>query len=254
MQTTPDEGLNWFQEWFNSPYYHVLYRHRDRDEAKGFIQMLMSTLDVPKGGRVLDLACGAGRHSVELHGLGYEVIGIDLADESIEEARSLEREGLEFFVHDMRALYWDSYFDAVLNLFTSFGYFHSAEDDQRTINSVRDALRPGGFFVLDFLNVRKAVATMVHEEELQREGLHFHISRALRGSVIEKRIRVVDGDMEHEFVEEVDALTLEQFSAYFERAGLDLLEVFGSYGMEPFDEQTSDRLIMVTRKSSPWEI
>ncbi|MCF8258953.1 MAG: methyltransferase domain-containing protein [Flavobacteriales bacterium] len=254
MPTADTESGNWFREWFNSPYYHVLYRHRDQDEARGFVQRIMAHLDVPAGGRVLDLACGAGRHSVELHRLGYEVVGLDLSEESIEEARRSETEGLEFFVHDMRSLYWADHFDAVLNLFTSFGYFHSREDDQRTISSVRDALRPGGVFVLDFLNVRKVVSQMVGDEELEREGLRFVISRRLRGSVIEKDIRVVDGETELDFKEEVDALTLADFESYYEEAGMEIIGLFGSYDLAPYDEADSDRLIMVAQKTKGWEI
>lgn len=254
MPTPDTDGGNWFREWFNSPYYHVLYRHRDRDEARGFVQRLMQHLDVPQGGRVLDLACGAGRHSVELHRMGYEVIGIDLAEDSIEGARRNEAEGLEFFVHDMRHLYWDSHFDAVLNLFTSFGYFHSREDDQQTIDSVRDALRPGGVFVLDFLNVQKAVAQMVGNEEIERDGLRFIINRTVRDRVIVKDIRVHDGESELFFKEEVDALTLDDFESYFAQAGIELVSVLGNYELSPFDPETSDRLIMVAQKNNGWEI
>jgi len=254
MPTSRNESGNWFREWFNSPYYHVLYRHRDREEARGFVQRLMEHLDVPVGGKVLDLACGQGRHSVELHRLGYQVVGIDLAEESIEEARAHETEGLEFFVHDMRELYWSDHFDAVLNLFTSFGYFHNSEDDQRTIYSVRDALMPGGVFVLDFLNVNKVISHMVHEEVIEREGLRFTISRRLNGKVIEKDIRVMDGETELLFKEEVDALTLADFESYFAIAGLELSIVFGSYDLATFDATQSDRLIMVAKKTNGWEI
>lgn len=249
-----NESGNWFREWFNSPYYQVLYRHRDKDEARGFIQRLMEYLDVPAGGRVLDLACGQGRHSVELHRLGYQVVGIDLAEESIAEAQVNEADGLEFFVHDMRSLYWSDHFDAVLNLFTSFGYFHSSEDDQLTIDSVRDALRPGGVFVLDFLNVNKVVSQMVREEEFEREGLRFAITRRLTGKVIEKDIRVMDGETELFFKEEVDALSLEDFESYFAVAGLELSMVLGSYDLAPFNAEHSDRLIMVAQKTNGWEI
>lgn len=254
MDTAPDESENWFRDWFSSPYYQILYRHRDRDEARGFIHRLMECTDIPKGGLVLDLACGAGRHSVELHGLGYRVVGIDLSEESIEEARQYETDGLEFFVHDMRSLYWVDHFDAVLNLFTSFGYFHSPEQDQRTISGVSHALRPGGVFVLDFLNVQRALACMVGEERLSREGLEFIIQRSRQGNVIEKRITVLDGDAEMVFKEEVDILTLQDFERYFEIAGLELIALYGSYDLDPFDEAVSDRLIMVTRKNAPWEI
>lgn len=218
------------------------------------MQRLMEYLGVPSNGRVLDLACGKGRHSVELNRLGYQVVGIDLAEESIEEARKYETEELEFFVHDMRDLYWCDHFDAVVNLFTSFGYFHNSDDDQRTINSVRDALRPEGFFVLDFLNVQKVVSHLVAEEIVNRDGLRFHINRKLSGKVIIKDIRVVGDEIELNFKEEVDALTLEDFEKYFDIAGLEMRAVFGSYDLGPFDAKHSDRLILVAQKTNRWEI
>lgn len=245
---------NWFTEWFNSPYYHILYSHRDQVEAREFICRIAQHIHIPEGGRVLDLACGRGRHSIELHRLGYEVVGIDLAEESIEEARKSETEGLEFFVHDMRKLYWANHFDAVFNLFTSFGYFHDPADDQQTINSVHDALRPGGHFVLDFLNVNKAIRNMIGTEVIERDGLHFTVNRRLNGPIIEKSILVNDGQTEVLFKEEVDALTLTDFQGYFAQAGLELTAVFGSYMLESFDPETSDRLIMVAKKTNGWEI
>lgn len=245
---------NWFQSWFDSPYYHLLYRHRDGNEAREFIVRLSDAIGVPRAGTVLDLACGKGRHSLELHRLGFDVVGIDLSTTSIEEARRFECEGLEFFLHDMRNLFWKEHFDAVFNLFTSFGYFHSVQDDQRTINGVADALRPKGLFVLDFLNVEKVIGNLVSEELQVIDGVSFHVTRGLVSDMIEKRITVVDGDIELLFTEQVDTLTLNSFTTYFENAGLELTDVFGSYALEPFDVTTSDRLIMVARKNGQWSI
>jgi len=245
---------HWFLDWFNSPYYPILYKNRDREEARAFIARIMGHLALKKGSRVLDLACGRGRHAVELHGLGYEVVGIDISEDSIEDARKLETDGLEFYVHDMRNLYWSEHFDAVVNLFTSFGYFHSKEDDQRTMNAVADVLKPGGYFVLDFFNVNKVMAEMVNAEEKSIDGVRFIIDRQLRGTVIEKSIQVIDGETGLLFKEEVDALTLTNFQGYLEQAGLQLEAVFGDYVLGPFDEQNSDRLILVARKTDTWSI
>jgi SAM-dependent methyltransferase len=254
LQITVPVLENWFQNWFDTPYYHLLYRHRDGNEARDFLARLIDFIGIPQTARVLDLACGKGRHSMELHRLGYEVVGLDLSASSIDEARKFETIGLEFYVHDMRELYWTEHFDAVFNLFTSFGYFHSAEDDQHTINGVADALRPKGIFVLDFLNVNKVVSNMVGEETQMVDGVEFHVSRSLVSGMIEKKITVVDGDNELYFTEQVDALTLNEFTKYFENAGLELEHVFGSYLLEPFNVMTSDRLIMIARKTGQWSI
>ncbi len=254
MEPTNTEANQWFLSWFNSPYYHILYKNRNQDEARDFMALLMRQLQVPKNSLVLDLACGKGRHALELHRLGYEVVGIDIAEESIAEAKKLEEPGLDFFEHDMRQLYWAEHFDAVLNLFTSFGYFHNKEDDQRTINAVRDALKPNGLFVLDFLNVTKVLELMVSAEEKVIDGVRFVITRELHSNTIQKNIRVHDGDTELLFTEEVDALVLADFEAYFEQAGMQLEATYGNYALDAFDQATSDRLIMVTRKTHQWEI
>lgn len=241
---------NWFATWFNSHYYHILYKNRDNTEAEKFVKNLIDKLDIPKGSRILDLACGKGRHSLQFQKAGYEVIGVDLAEESILEAKKLEKEGLEFYVHDMRDLYWSEHFDLVANLFTSFGYFHNAEDDQKTINSVAEALNSRGVFILDFLNAVKVKANLVGYEEKVIEEVKFEITRSVENGVIIKRIHIIDGDEEFDFEEQVDALMLDNFKQYFDKAGLELINVYGDYELNMFDEMTSDRLILVGKKRS----
>lgn len=239
---------NWFETWFNSHYYHILYQNRDQEEAARFIRNLAKYLDLPSGAKALDLACGKGRHALQLRKLGFEVVGIDLAEESINEAKLQEQDGLEFFVHDMRTLYWTDHFDVVVNLFTSFGYFHNADDDQKTISSISEALKPGGVVVIDFLNAEKVIRNLVKEETKQIDGVLFEISRSVEDEIIKKRIKVVDGQFQGEFEEQVDALGLDDFSHYMSTAGLEVKEVFGDYELHHFNAETSDRLIIVAQK------
>lgn len=243
---------DWFVSWFNTHYYHLLYSDRNYDEAEKFIARLVKYLDFPKGSRVLDLACGKGRHSLQLHKAGFKVTGIDLSEESIKEAKSFEVDGLEFFEHDMRLLYWTGHFDLVVNLFTSFGYFHNAEDDQRTISSVADSLKPNGIFVMDFLNAVKVEETLVSYEEKIVEGVKFELNRSVEDGIISKRIHIedIDQNVELDFEEQVDALVLSDFLSYFEQAGLELQSTFGNYDLAPFNPKTSDRLIMVVKKTA----
>lgn len=239
---------DWFATWFNSPYYHTLYQDRDHSEAENFVDVLVSHLQLPKGSKVLDLACGKGRHSLHLFKHGFQVIGIDLSEESIAEARLNEQEGLEFFEHDMRSLYWTDYFDLVVNLFTSFGYFHSKTDDQQTISSIADSLKPNGLFVLDFMNSVKVIGNLITYEEKTIDDIRFEITRGVEKGVIVKRIHVVDGEVELDFEEQVDALKLSDFESYFTAAGLELLSTFGDYHLNPFEPEISDRLILVAKK------
>jgi len=239
---------DWFATWFNSPYYHTLYKNRNLQEAEAFVDALVSYLNLAHGSRALDLACGKGRHSLYLRQKGFEVIGIDLSEESIAEAKLNEREGLEFFEHDMRSLYWHQYFDLVVNLFTSFGYFHNKEDDQKTISAVADSLKDGGLFVIDFMNATKVKANLVTYEEKTIDTIKFEITRVIEDGVIIKRIHLIDDELELDFEEQVDALELSDFEGYLSIAGLELVRTFGDYNLNAFDAETSDRLILVAKK------
>jgi SAM-dependent methyltransferase len=241
---------NWFVSWFNSPYYHILYKDRDVSEAEAFVDKLANHMKAPTGSRALDLACGKGRHSVRLWKHGYDVIGIDLSTDSIAEAKLNEKEGLEFFEHDMRELYWNEYFDVVVNLFTSFGYFHNREDDQKTITSVADSLKNNGLFVLDFMNAVKVIENLVDYEEKTVDGVKFEITRSVEEDVIVKSIHVIDGEVELDFEEQVDALKRVHFQDYLNQAGMTITTTFGDYQLNPFEEKTSDRLIIIAKKQS----
>src|SRR5436190_18774056 len=101
----------WFKDWFNSPYYHQLYFNRDEHEASAFINKLIDHLQPPVGSKMLDVACGKGRHSLQLATKGFDVTGIDLSEDSIREALQYESETLHFYQHDMRREFWINYFD-----------------------------------------------------------------------------------------------------------------------------------------------
>ena len=137
----------WFASWFDSPYYHKLYSNRDDGEAADFLTRLTAHLSLPKTVHILDLACGAGRHSRVLHQLGYHVTGCDLSSNSILEAQEKASDGMSFFVHDMRNPLPDTY-DVALNLFTSFGYFDHVEDNSRVLDSIYNGLSENGLLVI----------------------------------------------------------------------------------------------------------
>jgi 2-polyprenyl-3-methyl-5-hydroxy-6-metoxy-1,4-benzoquinol methylase len=143
----------WYKDWFNSPYYHLLYQHRDVDEASKFITKLIEHLQPKPNARMLDVACGKGRHSKALADMGFDVSGIDLAAESIEEAKELENEHLHFFQHDMRLPFWINYFDYAFNFFTSFGYFKTQREHDNAIRTIAQSICHNGTFVIDYLNV-----------------------------------------------------------------------------------------------------
>ncbi|MCX6296312.1 MAG: class I SAM-dependent methyltransferase [Bacteroidetes bacterium] len=242
------KDTEWFECWFDSSYYHILYKNRDFTEAELFIDNLIQLLQPAKKSRVLDLGCGKGRHSIYLNKKGFDVTGIDLSPKSIDSAKTEENETLHFYVHDMRKLFRSNYYDVVLNLFTSFGYFENQRDDNATIKAVSQALKPGGIFVLDFMNSKKIIKDLVAQENKTIEGIEFKISKKLENNFIVKQINFTDKGKDHCFQERVKALTLNDFEKYFEANNLKIVNLLGNYQLNPFDELNSDRLIIVARK------
>lgn len=239
----------WFEEWFDSTYYHTLYKYRDETEAEGFIDHLLEVLQPPVEARILDLACGKGRYSRYLAEKGFEeVVGLDLSIKSIEHARQFENDNLSFFTHDMRLPFRINYFDYIFNFFTSFGYFDSEKDDLKTLQSIAKGLKPTGTFVLDFFNSRYVTDRLTGWEEKIIDGIQFRIDKQIEKTHIIKTIEFEDEGKRYFFRERVRLFFEEDFQRLFAKAGLQIIRTFGDYQLNPFDEKESPRLILVAEK------
>jgi len=238
----------WFSTWFDSKYYHILYKNRDFKEAERFISNVTEQVKLAKSSKVLDLACGKGRHSVYLNQLGFDVVGVDLASNSIEKAKTFETQTLKFDVHDMRDPISFGTFDLIINAFTSFGYFNDPAEDIKTLTHIYHALNPDGIFVFDFLNTHQVVNNLVAEEQKEIEGVTFNITRKFENKSIYKNISFRAEGKDFHFQERVDALTLEDFQKYFDQIGFNIMDVFGDYDLNPYKPQDSKRLILVAKK------
>ena len=241
----------WYEEWFNSPFYHKLYFERDEKEADAFIQKLTNHLQLQPGSRVLDVACGKGRHSKILARLGYDVTGIDLSPESIRIAREAETDNLHFFVHDMRLPFWGNYFDYAFNFFTSFGYFRTRREHDAAIRTISRSLYPGGVLVIDYLNVHYAEDHLVPKETKQLNGTVYDIKRWQDENHFYKNIRITDDTLARpvEFTEKVAKFTLGDFTDMLSFQGMQVAEVFGDYALGAFDIKKPPRLIIVAKKA-----
>ncbi|MGN6646156.1 MAG: class I SAM-dependent methyltransferase [Cytophaga sp.] len=244
----PQLQKEWFDTWFDTPYYHILYSNRNETEAEVFLTNLMDHLKVKKGASILDLPCGKGRHTLFLAEKGYTLTGADLSGASIAMAQSHAPAGVTFLVHDLRKPAWNESFDYVLNLFTSFGYFETEAEDKAAFTTLSRALKKGGSLVIDFMNVARAVNLLKEEETKTIEGITFHLKRYVQDGYIHKEIRFEADDTPYFFTERVKALTLEDFKGFFTFAGLTLTDVFGSYQLDAYDAIESDRLIMIAKK------
>lgn len=239
----------WFQYWFNSPFYHILYSQRNDEEAEYLIDNLSAYLKPSADSKMLDIACGRGRHSIYLNKKGYDVTGIDLSEQSIRYAQQFEQKNLHFFVHDMRKLAFINYFDIALNLFTSFGYFETEKDHVNALKSFRKGLKADGTLVIDYFNTQKIVKNLTNQEIKTMEGIEFHLHKFVSDGKIIKHINFEHKGKTHAFEERVQAFTLEDFERMFEKSGLKIKETFGSYGLDAYDEIKSDRLILVCGKA-----
>ncbi len=238
----------WFQEWFETPYYDVLYEHRGSTEAKFFIENLVGALGLPPGCEVLDVACGKGRHAQVLEQMGFKVTGIDLSTTRIRQAQLFESPNLRFFQHDMRRLFCINFFDAVFSFFTSFGYFESEFDEAKAVQSLSANVKWGGLLVIDYFNPAKVVPMLPCHEVIEKFQLGFEIHRSLKGNKIIKDIVIHDAGKEYKFKEMVRAYDLDDFIAMFSKFHLKVMKVFGNYQLQPFSSASSDRMIIVFSK------
>tara|TARA_R110002050_G_scaffold110013_2_gene221913 strand:+ start:22676 stop:23437 length:762 start_codon:yes stop_codon:yes gene_type:complete len=244
----PSTKENWFQKWFNTPYYHMLYHQRDNMEAKLFITNLIQELKPKADSHFLDLACGKGRHSLFLNQQGFEVTGMDLSEESINFAQQHASDSLHFYSGDMREPYGENRFDFILNLFTSFGYFENNDDNRKVCEQIAKALKPGGKVLIDFLNVSQLERGLVPQDEFLIEDCQFAIERKIVEDKVLKTIKVKEGNKEKLFYECVQLLHEEDFKNLLHESGLHYEQSFGGYTFEPYSAQKSKRLIILASK------
>lgn len=242
------EKSEWFEEWFNTPFYHILYQNRNNEEADKFVQKITEELKIRKGSTILDLACGKGRHAISLNKLGYKVVGSDLSVNSISNAKKYENETLRFIVHDMREPIKNEEFGVIFNMFTSIGYFDETDDNVKVMSSCYEMLKKNGLLVIDFMNVLKAANELVNNEVRTIDDIQFKLTRSIENQHIVKTITFGHTGQSYTFTERVQMLTLVDFKSFFSKAKLKLEMVYGGYDLSPFDEKSSERLIMVASK------
>ena len=234
----------WFQDWFNTTYYHLLYDYRNEEEAEYFMSNLLKFLSLSANDTILDLPCGRGRHSLFLNAQGHRVVGADISENSIAHARHFENQSLRFMIHDMRDPLQER-FNAIFNLFTSFGYFENEETNERVLKNFRQGLEKNGHLVIDFFNLAKVRAELIPSQELIKQGVEYKIKKRITDQFIIKEIEVTDGGNKYNFQEKVQALDLEKFERYSREAELKIVKIFGDYSLNDFDPHISDRLILV---------
>ncbi|MFN8278097.1 MAG: class I SAM-dependent methyltransferase [Chitinophagales bacterium] len=238
---------DWFENWFDTAYYHQLYANRNLLEAAEFVDRLLRYLQLPLASKVLDIGCGKGRHATQMAALGYPTWGIDLSACSIQEAKKMEHENLHFEVWDMRKTYRQNHFQLVVNLFSSFGYFEGT-GNQEALHAMVGNLDNKGIFVMDYLNPEWVIKTMKPKEIIDRGNIQYHISKEISNGQIIKNISFLDGGQHFEFEERVRLITPTELNHMFQVAGLASMHHFGDYQLSPFQRAESPRQIIIAQK------
>ena len=239
-----NQEKEWFESWFDTKWYHILYKNRDMQEAEVFLEHLIQNLNLNEKSRILDAACGSGRHSIFLNKKGFDVTGFDLSAQSISLAKKSENEKLHFQTADLRSFKSDQKFDVILNLFTSFGYFASVEDNVKVLQNFKNSLTAEGVLLIDFMNAKKVIKHLVLSEIKTVEGIDFELRRFVEDGKIIKEIEfLAEGELKH-FQEKVSAFILEDFIKMLDSAGFKIKEIYGDYKFQPFLVESSPRLII----------
>lgn len=237
--------MAWYKEWFGEEYLE-LYAHRNRGEAEQHIDFVESLFGETRPRAVLDLACGAGRHTAALRRRGYRTLGVDLSTTLLAQAPMLPR-----VAGDMRCLpFADGSFEWVLNFFTSFGYFESEQENRRVLEEVARLLAPGGGLLIDLFNREQVIANLETGETREVGGRTVEIERWYdeRSERVNKRIRLAGSAYPaRTFLESVRAYSAEDVAEALTSVGLSVTDRFGSFEGETFDSG-SPRLIFVARK------
>lgn len=246
--------MEWFESWFDTPYYHKLYFQRDEREAEAFIARLIRHLNPAPGSKMLDVACGRGRHSLTLSNLGFNVTGIDLSEQSIRDAKAFESDSLEFFQHDMRQPFRINYYDYAFNFFTSFGYFSNRRENDAAIRTIARSVHLNGTLVFDYLNVHYAEDHLVHETDIEVDEYNFHITKWMDETHFYKKIEVEHDSFTepHTFTEKVSKFSLGDFTDMLAYQGMQIREVFGDYNLGPYHVRKTPRMIMIAKKIKPF--
>ncbi|MCU0343965.1 MAG: class I SAM-dependent methyltransferase [Ignavibacterium sp.] len=241
----------WFKDWFNTKEYLNVYQHRNEKDAEEHIKLILDNIKIPSRSKILDMACGAGRHAVILARKDFEVTAVDLSENLLLIARqSAKDENLKinFIRSDIREFKTDEKFNLIINLFTSFGYFDSDEENFSVLQKAYDLLADDGFFVLDFFNSHFLQKNLIESSEEIMDEVKIHQFRKIKENRVRKKIVITkDGNLS-QFEESVRMFTKEELTKAIKNIGFDIYKTFGDFLGNNFEQFTSPRLIMICKK------
>jgi 2-polyprenyl-3-methyl-5-hydroxy-6-metoxy-1,4-benzoquinol methylase len=247
-------SAEWYQHFFGSAWLDFATQQFSLDYTQSQVDFILDAAGIKAGASILDLACGHGRHSIELARRGYRVVGLDLSEPSLEIARAAaDRAGVPVnFIHgDMRRIPYRHEFDLVINLFTAFGYLESEEEDQKVLDSIHRALKPGGCVIIDTINHSWLMRhfeprgwTALEDGLILLEERTFDLRSGRSNATW--TLLYPDGQR-HELNHSLRVYTLVEFEANLDAAGLILQHVWGNYERAPYGLDTHRMILLAKR-------
>ncbi len=245
----------WFADWFNHPLYLKVYNHRDDAEARTCLETIIHHTGLatftPADIRVMDIACGAGRHVIEFARRGFMTTANDLSPFLLERTRkqaSKENLSLECTSQDMRCISAENSYDLVVQLFSSFGYFKTPEEDLQVVQNVRKALKPDGWYILDLINPVYLKKTLASSSSRTIDDLKVTEERRIERDRVLKQITITSRDESVAFEESVRLYEQEHVCRLLESNGFEIKKILGDYEGSAYDPEASPRLLIFARK------
>lgn len=241
----------WFEDWFESEEYLKVYQHRNSEEAEILVSFILSQINLSAKAKVLDLGCGAGRHALLLAKRGFDVTGVDQSANLLSVAADeAQKNGLHamFIRDDIRIVNFREKFDLILNVFTSFGYFETDEDNFSLFSNVESHLAHDGIFVFDFLNAENVKQNLTPFSKTEIGDMVIEQTRKIEGNCVIKEIALHQNGSVKNFRESVRLYSKEELITAINKSNMAVEMIFGSYTGESFDEKSSSRLILLCKK------
>lgn len=252
---TENPEKEWFTQWFNNPLYLKLYSHRDEAEAKTCLETIIKETDIdtqtPSRTTVLDIACGAGRHALEFARRGFVTFANDLSPFLLECTRKLaakENLPITCMRQDMRQLSIENTFDLVVQIFSSFGYFKTKEEDRMVLQNVYASLKQGGWYILDLINPTVLKTNLTPFSSRTIDDLQISEQREIVHDRVIKQITIQAPDESISFEESMRLYEPEAMDDMLGAAGFVIEKMLGDYEGSAYRRELSPRIMIFARK------
>ncbi len=252
-----DSQQPWYESFFGRDYLDVYDLQFSQQRTLSEVAFAEQTLDLHPGQSLLDLGAGPGRHAVVLAQRGYEVHAQDLSREYLtmaEKAAADAKVELTTVHSDMRDIPFTDRFDAVINMFSAFGYLESEDEDARVLEAVAAALKPGGRLLMDMINREWVVLNYIQKDwHKGQDGTTYLEYRELDLTTSRNHVTFTaltpEGSAREIGGHHIRLYTLTEMIALLRAAGLSFEQVLGSFDSEPYS-LTSRRMIVLARKDA----